>query len=165
MNESAFEQMAPRLRKRAMETSRNCGATPMEAEDVAQDVLLRLWQMHDELERFRSLEAVVVKMARWTTLNLHRRKPMADVDAPTMTRFVALDATPAERMEELDNDEWLAQRLERLPSTQHTVLVMRQVERRSGKETARLLGITEESVRTLLSRARRQLYEDIKRRK
>ena len=148
-----------------MATSRSCGATPMEAEDTAQDVLLRLWQMHDELDRFQSLEAVAVKMSRWATLNQHRRKPMADVDTPMMAQVVASAATPAERMEERENDEWLQQRMARLPSTQHAVLRLRQVEHRSNKEIARLLGITEESVRTLLSRARRQLYEEIKHRR
>ena len=148
-----------------MATSRSCGATPREAEDTAQDVLLRLWQMHDELDRFHSLEAVAVKMSRWATLNQYRRKPMDDVDAPMMAQLVASGATPAERMEERENDEWLQQRMARLPSTQHAALRMRQVEHRSSKEIARLLGITEESVRTLLSRARRQLYEEIKQRR
>ena len=61
-------------------------------------------------------------------------------------------------------DEWLQQRLSQLPSTQHAVLYMRQVEHRSSVEISRLLGVSEASVRTLLSRARRKLLEEIKKR-
>lgn len=161
MNERAFEEMAPRLQRRAMETSRSYGATQMEAEDVAQDVLLRLWQMYDELDRFRSLEAVATTMARWATLNLRRRKPMARLQD---NRSLS-DSSPERQLEEQEDEQWLQNRLAELPSTQHAILVMRQVEQRSSQEIARLLCITEASVRTLLARARHTLFEELKKRK
>ena len=67
-------------------------------------------------------------------------------------------------MMEIENERWLDRQLEQLPSTQHTLLYMRQVERRSTKEIARLTGLEEPSVRTLLSRARRTLFEKLKKR-
>ena len=161
MNERAFEEMAPMLQRRAMETSRSYGATQMEAEDVAQDVLLRLWQMHDELDRFRSLEAVATTMARWATLNLRRRKPMTGLQD---NRSLS-DSSPDKQLEEQEDEQWLQNRLAELPSTQHAILVMRQVEQRSSQEIARLLCITEASVRTLLARARHTLLEELKKRK
>jgi RNA polymerase sigma-70 factor (ECF subfamily) len=63
---------------------------------------------------------------------------------------------------EKENDAWLEEQLKALPTTQHAILYMRQVERRSGEEIARLLGISEASVRTLLARARRRLLEELK---
>ena len=74
-------------------------------------------------------------------------------------------STPQQLMEEKENEEWLDQRLRQLPSRQYAILWMRQVERRSCDEIARLLGIGETSVRTLLSRARHQLREDLKERR
>lgn len=165
MNERAFEEMAPRLQRRAMETSRSYGATQMEAEDVAQDVLLRLWQMHDELDRFRSLEAVATTMARWATLNLRRRKPMTGLQDNRSILWLKTDSSPERQLEEQEDEQWLQNRLAELPSTQHAILVMRQVERRSSQEIARLLCITEASVRTLLARARHTLFEELKKRK
>jgi RNA polymerase sigma-70 factor (ECF subfamily) len=77
---------------------------------------------------------------------------------------VSLNTSPHEELESKENDEWLSAKLQQLPTTQRTLLYMRQVERRSHEEIARLLGIEITSVSTLLARARRTLLEEIKRR-
>ena len=59
---------------------------------------------------------------------------------------------------------WLEQCIKELPETEHTILYMRQVEKRTNEEIARLLDISVASVSTLLARARRHLLEKIKRR-
>ena len=132
MERSAFEQKARTWREKALNVSRHYGAGEDMAEDIAQDVMLRLWQMHDELERFRSVEAIVTLMAK--------------------------------ELEAKENEEWLIMKLQQLPTTQRTLLYMRQEERRSHEEIAQLLGIEMTSVSTLLARARRTLLEEIKRR-
>ena len=50
MDRIAFEHQARTWRQKALSVSISCGAGQDEAEDIAQDVMLRLWQMHDELE-------------------------------------------------------------------------------------------------------------------
>ena len=162
MTDSAFEQKARQLRQKAVEASRSYGAGYTEAEDIAQDVMLRLWQMRHDLDRYHSLEAVTVQAARRLTLNLHRRQsplPLAGEDP-----CCPVGGDPSQQMEERENELWLQQRLDRLPSTQHAILYMRQVEQRSSAEISHLLDISEASVRTLLSRARRSLLEEIKKR-
>ena len=59
---------------------------------------------------------------------------------------------------------WLNETIKRLPSTQYTVLHMRQVECRSFDEIARRLGIESSTARSMLSRARIKLLEEIKKR-
>ena len=167
MEESAFEHQARRWRQKAVMVSRSCGATTAEAEDVAQDVMLRLWQMRTELERYRSIEAVVAVMARRMTWSL---RTIALRVSPSGERMEGVSKddrsvpTPQEVLEEKENDAWLEKRLAELPPTQRTLLYMRQVERRSHRELSQLLGIEECSVSTLLARARRTMLEEIKRR-
>lgn len=157
MEESAFEQKARQWRQKAVSVSRSCGADEAEAEDVAQDVMLRLWQMRDELDRYRSVEALVVVMTKRMTwgkaIPLHAPKE-EEQDL----------RTPQEVLEEKENEAWLERRLAELPTTQRTLLYMRQVERRSHEELSQLLGIERSSVSTLLARARRTLLEEIKQR-
>lgn len=160
MTDSAFEQQARRLWQKAVDASRSYGAGEAEAEDIAQDVMLRLWQMRAELERYHSLEAVAVQAAKRLTLNLLNRHPRFSLADEAVV--VTVDADPSQRLVEKENDAWLEERLKALPSTQHAILYMRQVERRSGEEIARLLGISEASVRTLLARTRRRLLEELK---
>ena len=161
MDRSAFEQQARSWRKMALQVSRSCGAGKDEAEDIAQDVMLRLWQMHDELERFRSVEAIVTLMAKHTLRDLQRRRTAESLEEATI---VSLTSSPQEELEAKENEEWLIMKLQQLPTTQRTLLYMRQEERRSHEEIAQLLGIETTSVSTLLARARRTLLEEIKRR-
>ena len=161
MERSAFEQMARTWREKALSVSRHYGAGIDEAEDIAQDVMLRLWQMHDELERFRSVEAIVALMAKHLIRNHQRRKPSEVLDE---AMIVSMNTSPHEVLETKENEEWLSAKLQQLPTTQRTLLYMRQVERKSHEEIATLLGIEITSVSTLLARARRTLLEEIKRR-
>ena len=80
-------------------------------------------------------------------------------------RLEAETASPEDALVMNDDEKLLEAELEKLPSTEYEVLRLRQVELRSGKEIADILGITEASVRTLLSRARRRLLEEIKKRR
>ena len=161
MDKNAFEQQARSWLKKALQVSMSCGAGKDEAEDIAQDVMLRLWQMHDELEQYRSVEALVSLMARHQLRNHQRRKPSEALDE---AMIVSLTTSPQEVLEMKEDDKWLSEKLQQLPTTQRTLLYMRQVERRSHEEIATLLGIETTSVSTLLARARRTLLEEIKRR-
>lgn len=161
MERSAFEQKARTWREKALSVSRHYGAGKDEAEDIAQDVMLRLWQMHDELEQYRSVEAIISLMARHLLRNHQRRKPSEALDEALI---VSLTTSPQEILEMKEDDKWLSAKLQQLPTTQRTLLYMRQVERRSHEEIATLLGIETTSVSTLLARARRTLLEEIKRR-
>ena len=81
MKKSAFELQARTWREKALSISRHYGADKDEAEDIAQDVMLRLWQMHDELERYQSIEAIVTLMAKHLLRNRQRRRPSETLDA------------------------------------------------------------------------------------
>ena len=161
MDRNAFERMARTWRNKALDVSRHYGAGKDEAEDIAQDVMLHLWQMHNELERYESIEAVVTMMARHQLQNHQRRRKPETLNEAIV---VSMNTSPHEMLEMKENDNWLSDRLEQLPTTQRTLLYMRQVERRSHEEIASLLGIEKASVSTLLARARRTLLEEIKQR-
>ena len=138
-----------------------CGAGKDEAEDIAQDVMLRLWQMHDELDRYEKPEALVTLMSRHLLRN-HQRRRKPELLEEAMV--VSLTGSPHDLLEMKEDDAWLDERLRQLPTTQRTLLYMRQVERRSHEEIALLLGIETTSVSTLLARARRTLLDEIKQR-
>ena len=161
MERSAFEQLARTWREKALSVSRHYGAGNDEAEDIAQDVMLRLWQMHDDLDRYEKPEALVTLMARHLLRN-HQRRRKPELLGEAMV--VSLSNSPHDLLEMKEDDDWLDKRLRQLPTTQRTLLYMRQVERRSHEEIARLLGIETTSVSTLLARARRTLLEEIRQR-
>ncbi|GAB6982364.1 RNA polymerase sigma factor [Prevotella dentasini] len=164
MEENEFAQLAPVLRQTSLSVCFRMGASAEEAEDIAQDVMLRLWQLRGSLGRFHSLKAVTARMAHNMLLNAHRRQRSIPLDKAMQKQQTAAYGNPESLLEEREDEQWLAERLGRLPTTEHAILYMRQTEHRPIQEIAHILGITIPSVSTLLSKARRQLLEEIKRR-
>ena len=50
MKDKEFEHIAPVLRRRSVATARSFGLDADDAEDVAQDALLKLWSLRGELK-------------------------------------------------------------------------------------------------------------------
>ena len=164
MSEKEFEARAVELREKAVATCLSCGADVMQAEDVAQDVLLRLWQLRDTLDRYRSLEALVVVMARHNIASLHRNDNSVPIMSVNPKQLKSQLITPDDSLISSQEVAWLNAAMRRLPSTQDAVLHMRQVECLSYDEIACRLGIEKSTARSLLSRARFQLLDEIKKR-
>ncbi len=180
MKNDAFEQQAPRLREVALKASATAGADADTAQDIAQETMIRLWQILEQrapssgLEwqsrdrimkmrddpRLSNPDGYAATIARHLTLNHLRRQQPQPIDE----RHSAIQTTPSplDIMVQREEEQWLQQRIRDLPPTQHAVLHMRQVEHYSNSQIASLLGIKETSVSTLLARARRQLLEEIR---
>lgn len=162
MDQTTFETHATAARRSALSASRAMGVDPDSAEDIAQETLIRLWSMREDLERFKSMVALAGVVARRLCIDRFRRRTEEGeaLTGEIPSTLIAADA----RLEEEDNERWLAQKLKTLPSTEYQVLHLRQVEGRSKEEIARLLGIEVRSVATLLARARQRLLNEIRKR-
>lgn len=166
MTEKSFIRLVPQLRAVAIRAGISAGVGGDAAEDVAQDTVIRLWQMCDDLERFDSPVALASIVARRLALNALRRSPsVALTDADHLQMAAPPSSQPDAQLQQRDDTEWLDRQLSQLPSTQQQVFYMRQVERRSHREIAQLVGISPASVCTLLARARHAIYEEIDKRR
>lgn len=158
MTIDAFENKATRLRQLALQAAAATGADSDTAQDIAQETMLRLWQMRDD-PRLYNPEGYATVIARHLTLNQLRRKPPLPLDDRQATDLTV--PSPLDLMLQREDERWLRQRIRNLPYTQHAILRLREVEHRSNSEIATILGIQPSSVNTLLARARRQLLKEI----
>ena len=158
MTIDAFNQQAPQLRKLALKAAATAGADSDAAQDVAQETMLRLWQMRDD-PRLYNPEGYATTIARHLTLNQLRRKPPLPLDERQAAELTV--PSPLDLMLQREDEQWLRGRIRNLPYTQHAILRLREVEHRSNEEIAHILGIQPSSVNTLLARARRQLLKEI----
>lgn len=163
MENLEFEHIAERLRRRAAEVAKACLVSADAAEDVAQDVMLRLWTLRADIENATNAERLAARMARNLAIDALRRQHTVPLD---MGRSVADDrlSSPDSDAESSENTAWLEDRLRRLPPAEYQILRMRQTEQMTNADIAAALGIDKASVASLLSRARRKLFNDIKRR-
>ena len=154
--------MAKQLRQRSLTVARGFGFDAAEAEDVAQDTLLKLWGMHSSIDGQKAAEALTMSIARHLCIDIIRRRRTIPMDSRPL--IDDRHATPDTALENAENEQWLEQRLKALPSNEHAVLHLRQVERKDDTEIAAILGIAVSSVPTILSRARHKLLADFMRR-
>lgn len=128
-----------------------------EAEDVAQEVMLKLWR---QAENWRPGEAKVTTWLYRVTQNLcidriRRRRPMADIDDVAEPA----DGAPSvlEQMATSERNRALAAAITSLPDRQRDAIILRHFEAFSNPDIAERLECSVEAVESLLARARRQL--------
>lgn len=150
MDKTQFQQVAETLRSSMLATARRYLHDTPEAEDVVQDVLVRLWKMSDHLQ------PDVKNLAQVLTRNLaidrlRHLRPHETIDG--MMFAVSPEANDNPRYERI------AQLISRLPDTWQTVFRLRHADGMSYEDIAQLTGISEASVRQMVSRARRTLLQ------
>ena len=149
MTTETFRQEAQRMRTTLVRLAFGILRDSDEAEDVVQDVLLRLWQMRDQLRM--PIEPLARVLTRNRCIDIVRRKkPAAEL---SMAVFQEEDEALRERIERM------MKVIETLPDLQQTILRLRHMEGMEFEEIAELTGSTEVAVRKTLSRARQAVRD------
>ena len=102
-------------------------------------------------------------MAKRLILNERRKKTTLPLEE-NQSLIADNGNMPNELLEKDETETWIIKKIDALPTTQHTILYMRQVEKRSNTEIAQILGIGKDSVCALLSKARASLLSDFRQR-
>ena len=162
MTQEEFIHFANEMRTKAVSVAQRFGYAQDDAEDIAQDVMLKLWCLHEKIcdvVRMNALVSITTKhvcIDRWRTAHVHAdvSNAMPVVDEDSMY----------DRLEYAELEQWMDEQIGLLPTTSRIVLTMRQLEHRELSEIADILGIKQTSVSTLLARARNELMNKLKRR-
>jgi RNA polymerase sigma-70 factor, ECF subfamily len=167
---AAFGTIIQRNNRRLYRIARAVMCNDSEAEDVIQEAYMRAFA---NLADFRGESSLATWLSR-IVLNealgrLRRLRPTDDVTRqPSRGEVITFPPASAQ----LDPERTLAQRqiqillehaIDDLPEIFRTVLVVRVIEEMSIKETADLLGLRPETVKTRLHRARRLLRDAMER--
>lgn len=163
MTDKEFIDIATALREQALRRGRCYPLDTDEAEDIAQDTMLRLWALRSKIVSVDHAAGLVSVIAAHAAIDLLRRRRQTVVTTVDVEIREPSGRTPLTDIEDRANDAWLQRQLSRLPSKEYEILHLRQVEQKSNGEIAAILGITPQSVATLLSRARHKLLEKIQR--
>ena len=163
MEQAEFEHIATRIRKRAVATALAFAANDDEAEDIAQETMLKLWTLRTEINSPAHAEKLASCIAHNRAIDCIRQRRTIPLDTG---RNIIDEKTagPDRAVEDKENMAWLAERLAALPSTEYQILRLRQVERKSHEEIARIVGVEKTSVSTILSRARAKMLNEFRKR-
>lgn len=134
-----------------------------EAEDVVQETLIKVWNRRDEWGQIESIEAYCLTVCR--NMALDRTKKMAnrnedlDTEATGQSPDESYSANPEHKAVLKDTVAIVRRLIDSLPEKQRSIMQLRDVEGKSYKEIAEVLGISQEQVKVNLFRARQTIRQ------
>ena len=157
-NPGAFETIVDRYQGRLLGFCRQMLGSTEDAEDVMQEVFVNSYKAMLRDEREINLRPWLYRIARNRCLN-HLRKPTADAQE-SMDMVPAVEASStAERVHNREEFRQLVVDVKKLPETQRSALLLREMDALSYEEIAAAMDTTVPSVKSLLVRARISLAE------
>ena len=138
-----------------------------DAEDVTQEVLIRLWNHRRKLEA-PAVMAWLMKVTRNACYDLHRRHGVRRKHFEEGKEETTLETVAADRPDPHDHAEASAFRqqleaaLRRLPEHYRTIVVLREIEGLKYDEIAEATGRQLSSVKVILHRGRKMLRDEMR---
>jgi RNA polymerase sigma-70 factor, ECF subfamily len=134
-----------------------------EAEDVAQDVFVRILKRSPDLLTVRDLRVWLIRITWNLSIDRRRRIRPEQIDEDFAKSLVATNAPADEALGDAQRMKAVLRELEKLPRAERQVLLLSTVEELETLEVAKVLGRSESAVRALLFRARTRLRERLDR--
>jgi RNA polymerase sigma-70 factor, ECF subfamily len=130
-----------------------------EAEDVVQDVFIRVLEHRRSLSTVREMRVWLVRIAWNLALDRKKRKRPEQMDDAFATSLASRTISAEAALEGAERFQSALREVERLPKAERHVLLLSALEELNTVEIARVLRRSESGVRALLSRARARLRE------
>jgi len=133
-----------------------------EAEDIVQEVYVKLWGMRRELPNYNSIEALSIRITRNLCLDhLRRRKVNHDAMKTEQLKQESYPETPSENLEKREDAELVHKLISALPEPQRSLVHLRHLEGKEYEEIAEMVNMNVNAIRVSISRARKQMREMI----
>ncbi len=132
-----------------------------EAKDVVQEVLLKLWEKRDQLGKIEYPEAFTMRMVRNRCLDKLKGVKMVAMSGEAEARMQTWVSGVEIPLEREDTHALVNRVIGRLPEQQRTVIHLRDIEQLEFEEIAVITGMNVNAARVNLSRARKQVREEL----
>ena len=131
-----------------------------EAEDIVQEVYVKLWGMRNQLNSYNSVEALAVRITRNLCLdNLRRRKVNQNAMKAEQMKEEMHSVSPAEQLEKKEEAEMIHTLIAALPEPQRSLVHLRHLEGKEYEEISEMVNMNVNAIRVSISRARKQMRE------
>jgi RNA polymerase sigma-70 factor (ECF subfamily) len=153
--QEAFERLVPAYRRRVFGLAYSILRDRAAAEDLAQEVFVKLWQALPRYDGRAQLSTWIYAITRNAAVSAlrARRRSVSLSDAAVMSEVEALGAEPAAE----PGDPELRRRIESLPEKQRQAVTLYYLDERTVEEVAEMMGLPANTVKTHLHRARASL--------
>lgn len=163
MTQAEFEKIAPGLRKVMMSVGRSFFGNESDADDVAQEGLVALWRYRDRLDAGSTHEGLAIRIAKHCCMDMVRkRKDTVELNGEILMKEMPVARSPQEILETEELKFAVEDAVNRLNPSERRLYELRQVEGWELDEIAEETKIPKPSVKSIISAARRKIYEELK---
>lgn len=134
---------------------------PAEAEDVVQETMIKVWNRREQWDEIESIEAFCLTICRNLALDKIKRadNQTATLDDSHEPPDHSYASNPEQQAMQRDRVELVKRLMDNLPEKQRSCMQLRDMEGKSYKEIAQVLGISEQQVKVNIFRARQTIKE------
>lgn len=160
MNLEEFKIQVIPLKNKLYRFAKRFLANAEEAEDMVQEVFIKLWNRRDKLDEYRSVEAIAMVTTRNLCLDKLKRRKINDEKIKNLKD----EMTESQLDQKTDLSgiiHKIYQIIQTLPEQQRSIIQLRDIEGYDFMEIAELLDMNENAVRVNLSRARKKIRESL----
>ena len=129
----------------------------MDAEDVLQECLLKLWDIRQTSPIKENPKAFVFRMIKYKCIDRLRKEKRSPIQAAEAIPERAKSAEALQSLEAKESQGQLMQIIQTLPDLQREILILRNMEGFSMEEIAESLDMKLNTVEVYLSRARKKV--------
>ena len=167
----AFGELVARFQHRLVGVMHHLVGNPDEAEDLAQEVFLRVYRTRKKYTPKAKFSTWLFTIANNLALNALRdrqRRPVLPLEIqdsgplgirPTGTSAAARDEPPTHNLQQQELAAVIRRALDGLNERQRVAIVLNKFEDMNYSDIADVMGLTTKAVKSLLSRARARLRE------
>ena len=157
-DKKAFEEILDRYQNGVYGFAFHLLKSRHEAEDIAQEVFLRLYANADTQNYYGRLETYLFKVARNLCIDhLRKKRPLSVSDLPEQISL----STPLSQLCAFELKDKIETIFSTLPKNQRSALYLRHIHGMKYKDIALTLDITIRAVESLLARGRKTLREKL----
>ena len=132
-----------------------------EAEDIVQDVLLRIWDKRDEWIRLNNYEGYCMTMTRNLSIDRIRKNKIPVHPLENVLEIHTPEKNPYEAAASKESLKQIQEVMQSLPEKQFLTIQLREAEGKSYNEIATLMGISIEQVKVNIHRARTAIKQQL----
>ena len=162
MQASEFKQLFLPCHRKLFSVAYRLMGNTQAAEDMVQETFLKLWMQRDKMEKVDNPEAYSITVLRRLFYDRMRTGHLQEVDKDVGSLQVTSSQNISKQLETAEEYQRVRQLISHLPEPQGRIMLMRDVEDRSFEEISIETGLTEVNIRSILSRARKKIREQIK---
>jgi RNA polymerase sigma factor (sigma-70 family) len=155
MSKSDFDSLIQLLNRKLYGFAFRILRNQEEAEDVVQEIFLKLWKMGGKLNEYKSIDALATTMTRNYCLDLLRKQKHSFIGEFNVDTYQELTSpSPHELMENSESRDIIFNIIENLPEAYKVIIRLRDIEGISYEEIAEKTDQNINTLRVTLSRAR-----------